>query len=102
MTNREKLRQMSDVELGAMLCHWMEECPSCPANDMCGMAPDGMIEWLRKEDDRGQEPMRYRNMMGVDYTCDTCKHNDRHWSEEPCVGCCRVHSGYEPAKDGEE
>ena len=44
------------------------------------------------------EPMRYRNMMGVDYTCSTCKHDSKHWSEEPCDSCCHAHSGYEPAE----
>lgn len=28
--------------------------------------------------------------------CNTCKHNDKEWDEEPCDGCCGNHSGYEP------
>lgn len=33
-----------------------------------------------------------------DYICDTCKHNDKEWDEEPCDGCCGNHSGYEQDK----
>ena len=28
--------------------------------------------------------------------CDSCKHGDKEWHEEPCDSCCGTHSGYEP------
>lgn len=34
-----------------------------------------------------------------DNICDTCKHNDEEWDEEPCDGCCGNYSGYEPSGD---
>lgn len=30
--------------------------------------------------------------------CDTCKHKDKPWYEEPCDSCCEAHSGYKPKK----
>ena len=30
-----------------------------------------------------------------EYKCQTCKHNNKGWDEEPCDGCCG-NRGYEP------
>lgn len=30
-----------------------------------------------------------------DRSCNTCKHNNLPWYEEPCDSCCRAHDGYE-------
>jgi hypothetical protein len=33
------------------------------------------------------------------YICDTCKNKENGWDTEPCDGCCKNHSGYEPCDD---
>lgn len=33
-------------------------------------------------------------------SCDSCRHNDKGWVEEPCESCCGF-SGYERAKKDE-
>lgn len=30
------------------------------------------------------------------YICDTCEHKEDSWDTEPCDGCCKNNSGYEP------
>lgn len=30
-----------------------------------------------------------------DRSCNTCKHNNLPWHEEPCDSCCLAHDGYE-------
>lgn len=34
--------------------------------------------------------------------CDSCKHRDLNWWEEPCDSCCPAHSGYEPREDEDD
>ena len=48
MTNREKLRQMSDEELGKWLCD-NRDCGYCLVSDYCRIGETGFIKWLKAE-----------------------------------------------------
>lgn len=48
MTNREKLRQMSDEELGKWLCDH-RDCAFCLASNDCRIGETGFIKWLKEE-----------------------------------------------------
>ena len=50
MTNREKLRQMSDEELGKFLCS-LSICGFCPLDELCESGRKGFIAWLNEEAD---------------------------------------------------
>ena len=59
MTNREKLRNMSDEELGKLLCDYVSTvtyeanltytCEICPARTCCSHGNTGFIVWLKEE-----------------------------------------------------
>ena len=48
MTTREKLRQMSDEELGRFLCS-LSTCGICPLGGLCESGRNGFIAWLNEE-----------------------------------------------------
>lgn len=51
-TNGERLRQMSDEELGALMCRQLRVCHDCPGYDLCKLGDgrgNGMIKWLEQE-----------------------------------------------------
>ena len=50
MTNREKLAQMSNWELGEFICNHHTFCVNCIAQDICGRnIVNGMKIWLESE-----------------------------------------------------
>lgn len=53
MTNGEKLRAMSDEELGRFICEEIAlECYECPGKDLCicdGGKANGLMKWLESE-----------------------------------------------------
>lgn len=54
MTNGDKIRQMSDEELAAMLDKVIQDCEYCPLYEDCiqntdVMCTDMFLEWLREE-----------------------------------------------------
>lgn len=55
-TNAERIRAMSDEELGKFLCGLVGDCGTCPATDHCSFGKTGMVKWVKlpaKEDDNG-------------------------------------------------
>lgn len=59
MTNREKLSQMTDEELGVFLCRRMfgrkpVKCSGCIGKNQCRLA-DGLIDWLKAEAEEENE-----------------------------------------------
>lgn len=60
MTNRERLRQMTDEELAVEICdQFPDNCEGCPADteDMCtfGKRANGLITWLKAEAEAEEE-----------------------------------------------
>ena len=52
MTNREKLRAMTDEELAEYVCNIDRMCSGCPGVRLCtylGGHANGMIKWLQAE-----------------------------------------------------
>ena len=52
MTNREKLRAMTDEELAKYVCDLDKMCSGCPGSDLCEFGDghaNGMIKWLQAE-----------------------------------------------------
>lgn len=50
MTNREKLRQMTDEELAKYLCEHTN-CTICIAEKYCYFKHTGYIDWLKAEEE---------------------------------------------------
>lgn len=54
MTNGDKIREMSDYELGQFLCKIFvssgECCTTCPAWDKCDDHVNGMVAMVKSED----------------------------------------------------
>lgn len=51
MTNAEKIRSMTDEELGRYLCDMQESCDGCPTAEECFLGSNGMLSWLKQEVD---------------------------------------------------
>lgn len=66
MTNSEKLRFMSDEELGQWLCDHMS-CygGGCPAHRKCRSIHNGMIKWLKQEVDDDKDKVIDNPMKSV-------------------------------------
>lgn len=45
---------------------------------------------------------QYKDRTGEEITCADCIYQYKAWYEEPCDGCCRAHSAYEPMGGGED
>ena len=48
-THGDRIRSMSDEELGRLLCKYRQTedcCSHCPAGDICKGGKPGLIEWL--------------------------------------------------------
>ena len=48
-TNADRIRSMSDEELGKLLCKFRQTedcCKMCPATKLCKGGKPGLIEWL--------------------------------------------------------
>lgn len=41
----------------------------------------------------------YRNMWGIETSCDDCRHRERPWDMFPCDDCYGSHCAYEPKED---
>lgn len=41
----------------------------------------------------------YRDMWGIETSCDDCKYGDRLWANYPCDNCIGSHCAYEPKED---
>lgn len=51
-TNADRIRNMSDDELGEFLCRLNRDCYECPADNLCLVRSgytNGMQKWLREE-----------------------------------------------------
>ncbi len=49
MTNGDKIRSMSDMELSRELCKIAGVCSECLAQDMCDKGHTGFEQWLKEE-----------------------------------------------------
>lgn len=52
MTNADRIRAMSDEELGTLMCGQLRVCHDCPGYDLCKMGDGtayGMVKWLEQE-----------------------------------------------------
>lgn len=49
MTNGERLRQMTDEELGKWLCKIFFTCGTCYAKEYCHYEHNGFTDWLKQE-----------------------------------------------------
>ena len=67
MTNREKLAQMSNQELGEFICRQHTMCVNCIGQDMCGVNATGAIAWL--EDEAEEDNDRQINPCDPDCPC---------------------------------
>ncbi len=50
-TNADKIRSMTDEELGKWICSIMSSdcCQwTCPARHMCGLNDNGLVKWLKQ------------------------------------------------------
>lgn len=51
VTNADKIRSMTDEELGKWICSIMSsDCCrwTCPARNMCGLNDNGLVKWLKQ------------------------------------------------------
>lgn len=51
VTNADKIRSMTDEELGKWICSIMSsDCCrwTCPARHMCGLNNNGLVKWLKQ------------------------------------------------------
>ena len=49
MTNGDKIRSMSDMELSRELCKIAGVCSECLVQDMCDKGHTGFEQWLKEE-----------------------------------------------------
>lgn len=49
MTNGDKIRSMSDIELSRELCKIAGVCSECLVQDMCDKGHTGFEQWLKEE-----------------------------------------------------
>lgn len=49
MTNGDKIRSMSDMELSRGLCKIAGVCSECLVQDMCDKGHTGFEQWLKEE-----------------------------------------------------
>ena len=49
MTNGDKIRSMSDMELSRELCKISGVCSECLVQDMCDKGHTGFEQWLKEE-----------------------------------------------------
>ena len=49
MTNGDKIRSMSDMELSRELCKIAGVCAECLVQDMCDKGHTGFEQWLKEE-----------------------------------------------------
>ena len=49
MTNGDKIRSMSDMELSRELCKITGVCSECLVQDMCDKGHTGFEQWLKEE-----------------------------------------------------
>lgn len=49
MTNGDKIRSMSDMELSRELCKIAGVCSECLVQDMCDKGHTGFEQWVKEE-----------------------------------------------------
>lgn len=58
LTNADKIRSMTDEELGKWICSIMSsDCCrwTCPARHMCGLNDNGLVKWLKQPAEEEKE-----------------------------------------------
>lgn len=54
MTNGDKIRSMSDMELSRELCKISGVCAECIVQDMCYEGHNGFEKWVKEEVDEDE------------------------------------------------